>query len=195
MRSTNTGPVAGARPPRWRAFQRARTQSSVQSSGSAGKHPHARQLRSLRKRNQAHRPDGRSDQRLTWRDRAASLWVALRDASDADIDQMRAEFGLHELAVEDAKHGHQRPKIEEYGDTVFAVTHTVEFSPTDELTVGEAPCFRRARTSCYRCAITATGISGRAQAQPSASRTCCAMARATRSLRARRTRWSIATSP
>lgn len=69
------------------------------------------------------------------------VWVALRDASDADIDQMRAEFGLHELAVEDAKHGHQRPKIEEYGDTVFAVMHTVEFSPTDELTVGEVHVF------------------------------------------------------
>jgi magnesium transporter len=69
------------------------------------------------------------------------VWVALRDASDADIDQMREEFGLHELAVEDAKHGHQRPKIEEYGETVFAVMHTVEFSPTDDLSVGEIHVF------------------------------------------------------
>ena len=39
---------------------------------------------------------------------------------------MREEFGLHELAVEDARHGHQRPKIEEYGDSLFAVLQTVE---------------------------------------------------------------------
>jgi magnesium transporter len=69
------------------------------------------------------------------------VWVALRDASDTDIEQMRGEFGLHELAVEDAKHGHQRPKIEEYGDTVFTVMHTIEFSPTDELVVGEIHVF------------------------------------------------------
>jgi magnesium transporter len=69
------------------------------------------------------------------------VWVALRDASDDDIEQMRHEFGLHELAVEDAKHGHQRPKIEEYGDIVFAVMHTVEFSPTHELSVGEIHVF------------------------------------------------------
>jgi len=54
------------------------------------------------------------------------VWVALRDASDAELDQMKDEFNLHELAVEDARHGHQRPKIEEYGDSVFAVMHQLE---------------------------------------------------------------------
>jgi magnesium transporter len=53
---------------------------------------------------------------------------------------MQREFGLHELAVEDAEHGHQRPKIEEYGDSLFAVVHTVE--PIDgELVVGELDIF------------------------------------------------------
>ena len=51
------------------------------------------------------------------------------------------EFGLHELAVEDARHGHQRPKIEEYGDTLFAVMHTVELDAADELQVGEVNIF------------------------------------------------------
>jgi magnesium transporter len=69
------------------------------------------------------------------------VWVALRDASDAEIDQMQHEFGLHELAVEDARHGHQRPKVEEYGDTLFAVMQTVEFGATDELRVGEVNVF------------------------------------------------------
>ena len=54
------------------------------------------------------------------------VWVALRDATDAELTKMQVEFGLHELAIEDARKGHQRPKIEEYGDIVFAVMHTVE---------------------------------------------------------------------
>ena len=54
---------------------------------------------------------------------------------------MQQEFGLHDLAVEDALHGHQRPKVEEYGDIVFAVLHTVEFGATDELRVGEVNIF------------------------------------------------------
>ena len=44
------------------------------------------------------------------------VWVALRDTTDAEIDEMSRQFDLHELSVEDARHGHQRPKIEEYGN-------------------------------------------------------------------------------
>mgnify|MGYP005813844797 CR=1 FL=1 len=69
------------------------------------------------------------------------IWVALRDASDAELDAMQAEFGLHDLAVEDARHGHQRPKIEEYGETLFAVMHTIELSAVDEIEVGEVSVF------------------------------------------------------
>ena len=58
---------------------------------------------------------------------------------------MAEEFGLHELAVDDARHGHQRPKIEEYGDSLFAVVHTVEQAKTpdggDELVSGEVDIF------------------------------------------------------
>ncbi len=43
------------------------------------------------------------------------VWVALHDANDAELAEMQEEFALHELAVEDARHGHERPKIEEYG--------------------------------------------------------------------------------
>jgi magnesium transporter len=69
------------------------------------------------------------------------VWVALKDASDEELLEMQREFGLHELAVEDARHGHQRPKIEEYGDTVFAVMHMIELSPTDEFLRGEVCVF------------------------------------------------------
>jgi magnesium transporter len=68
------------------------------------------------------------------------VWVALKDATDAELEQMREEFALHPLAVEDARHGHQRPKIEEYGDQLFVVLHTVEVAG-DELNVGEVDIF------------------------------------------------------
>jgi len=54
------------------------------------------------------------------------VWVGLADATPEELEQMRVEFKLHELAVEDALLGHQRPKIEEYGDSLFAVMRPVE---------------------------------------------------------------------
>ena len=68
------------------------------------------------------------------------IWVALHDASDSELAKMQGEFGLHDLAVEDAHHGHQRPKIEEYGDTLFVVMHLVEVRHS-ELAVGELSVF------------------------------------------------------
>src|SRR5690242_12066253 len=54
------------------------------------------------------------------------VWVALKDPSNGELETMRVEFDLHPLAVEDASHGHQRPKVDEYGDSLFAVLHIVE---------------------------------------------------------------------
>ncbi|MGH8807137.1 MAG: magnesium/cobalt transporter CorA [Noviherbaspirillum sp.] len=68
------------------------------------------------------------------------VWVALRDAEPDELQQMQDQFGLHELAVEDSHHGHQRPKIEEYGDSLFGVVHTVEMVD-GELLVGELDIF------------------------------------------------------
>lgn len=68
------------------------------------------------------------------------VWVALRDATDAELEKMREEFALHPLAVEDARNGHQRPKIEEYGETLFAVVHLLE-QQTGEIVVGEVDIF------------------------------------------------------
>ena len=68
------------------------------------------------------------------------VWVALKDADAAELAAMQDEFDLHELAVEDARHGHQRPKIEEYGDSVFAVLHTVDVAG-EELRIGEVDIF------------------------------------------------------
>jgi len=68
------------------------------------------------------------------------VWVALREPDAAALEEMRKEFGLHPLAVEDARNGHQRPKIEEYGDSLFAVLHMIE-QVNDELHVGEVAIF------------------------------------------------------
>ncbi|MDQ2734525.1 MAG: magnesium/cobalt transporter CorA [Pseudomonadota bacterium] len=69
------------------------------------------------------------------------VWVALKDATADELTKMQDEFGLHELAVEDARHGHQRPKIEEYDTTLFAVLHTIEMDEKNELSVGEVDVF------------------------------------------------------
>jgi len=68
------------------------------------------------------------------------IWVALRDALPAELAQMQEEFDLHPLAVEDASRGHQRPKIEEYGDIVFVVMHLLEMQQ-DDVSVGEVAVF------------------------------------------------------
>ncbi|HEX6956808.1 MAG TPA: magnesium/cobalt transporter CorA [Ferrovibrio sp.] len=68
------------------------------------------------------------------------VWVALKDATPEELAEMKKEFDLHELAVEDARHGHQRPKIEEYDNSVFVVMHLLEMV-NDELCLGEMNVF------------------------------------------------------
>jgi magnesium transporter len=68
------------------------------------------------------------------------VWVALRDATAAELEEMREEFDLHPLAIEDARVGHQRPTIEEYGDSLFVVMHTIEVEG-EELKAGEVHVF------------------------------------------------------
>ena len=70
----------------------------------------------------------------------AFVWVALRDPTEAEIAAMQDEFSLHELAIEDAARGHQRPKLEEYGESIFVVAHIVEMHK-DELCVGQLAVF------------------------------------------------------
>ena len=68
------------------------------------------------------------------------VWVALSDPDPEALEDMQAEFDLHPLAVEDARHGHQRPKIEEYGESLFAVLHLIELHE-GEFHVGELDVF------------------------------------------------------
>lgn len=68
------------------------------------------------------------------------VWVALFEPENETLELMQAEFDLHPLAVEDASHGHQRPKMEEYGTSLFAVLHMIE-SVDGELRNGEVAIF------------------------------------------------------
>ncbi len=68
------------------------------------------------------------------------VWMALKDPSEAELAAMESEFDLHPLAIEDARHGHQRPKLEEYDDELFAVVQTLEHSG-EEFLVGELDVF------------------------------------------------------
>ncbi|MGA8010101.1 MAG: magnesium and cobalt transport protein CorA, partial [Thiomonas sp.] len=53
------------------------------------------------------------------------VWVGLYEPDAALLAQMQEEFGLHPLAVEDARNAHQRPKLEAYGESLFVVARTV----------------------------------------------------------------------
>ena len=52
-------------------------------------------------------------------------WIGLLEPSEALLREVQEQFGLHDLAVEDALKAHQRPKLEFYGESLFIVLHTV----------------------------------------------------------------------
>ena len=68
------------------------------------------------------------------------VWVALKDPQADELAALQQEFDLHELAIEDAQKGHQRPKIEEYGSSLFVVLQLVEPVGQD-LQTGEVAIF------------------------------------------------------
>jgi magnesium transporter len=55
------------------------------------------------------------------------VWIGLHEPDEEQITGIADVFGLHELAVEDAVHAHQRPKLERYDDTLFMVLKTVRY--------------------------------------------------------------------
>ncbi|XJF15670.1 magnesium/cobalt transporter CorA [Mycobacterium sp. AMU20-3851] len=57
----------------------------------------------------------------------AFVWIGLHEPDDHQMQTVADVFGLHSLAVEDAVHAHQRPKLERYGETLFLVLKTVTY--------------------------------------------------------------------
>jgi magnesium transporter len=68
------------------------------------------------------------------------VWIGLQDPGEKMLKRMQATFGLHELAIEDALHSHQRAKIEAYGDVLFIVLRTAELKG-DQVELGETHFF------------------------------------------------------
>jgi magnesium transporter len=70
------------------------------------------------------------------------VWIGLHEPDESLLQEAQQQFGLHDLAIEDAHRAHQRPKIEAYGDTLFIVLRTVQMKPgTNEVLFGETHFF------------------------------------------------------
>jgi magnesium transporter len=70
------------------------------------------------------------------------VWLGVAEPSEEEFQAIAAEFGLHELAVEDAVRAHQRPKLEEYGETLHVVVKTARYvDPEEVIEVGEVSIF------------------------------------------------------
>ena len=68
------------------------------------------------------------------------VWVGLVEPDEPLLDLLQKEFDLHDLAVEDARNAHQRPKIESYGDSLFIVAQTAQITD-DVIAFGETHLF------------------------------------------------------
>ena len=64
---------------------------------------------------------------------SAFVWIGLHEPDQHQMEAVAEVFGLHELAVEDAVHAHQRPKLERYDDTLFLVLKTVKYVAHDSV--------------------------------------------------------------
>jgi len=72
----------------------------------------------------------------------AFTWIGLYEPTEKEFESIRTEFDLHPLAVEDAIHAHERPKLEVYGDVVFIVLKTARYvDPKEVINLGEILIF------------------------------------------------------
>jgi magnesium transporter len=72
----------------------------------------------------------------------AFVWIDLFEPTPDEFGAIRAEFGLHPLAIEDALEAHERPKLERFDDVAFLVLKTAHYDdPTEDITFGEVMIF------------------------------------------------------
>jgi magnesium transporter len=70
------------------------------------------------------------------------VWLGLHEPNPHELQEVQEQFGLHELAVEDAQHAHQRPKLEDYDDSFFIVLKTTRYDDArEEVDFGEIHIF------------------------------------------------------
>jgi magnesium transporter len=79
-------------------------------------------------------------------DEGVTIWLDLRDPDHQDLAVLSHEFGLHPLAVEDAEHEHQRPKLDRYHTHLFLNVYGARLNTTTgELATSELAAFVTAR--------------------------------------------------
>lgn len=70
------------------------------------------------------------------------VWIGLHEPDEELLAQAQKEFGLHDLAIEDAHRAHQRPKFETYGNTLFIVLRTAQLKEgSNRISFGETHFF------------------------------------------------------
>ncbi len=70
------------------------------------------------------------------------VWVGLHEPDEAELAEVAEAFELHPLAVEDAVHAHQRPKLERYDETLFLTVKTLWYvDAEDAVETGEINLF------------------------------------------------------
>jgi magnesium transporter len=75
-------------------------------------------------------------------DESSMAWIGLYRPAEEQVFAVAEQFGLHELAVEDAIVAHQRPKLERYGDTLYAVLRAARYvDETEQVDFGELHVF------------------------------------------------------
>jgi len=80
----------------------------------------------------AEQPHDLAEMSAACRDGGGLAWIGLYRPSEEEFAGAAREFGLHELAVEDAVHAHQRPKLERYGDILFCVLRPARYIDESE---------------------------------------------------------------
>jgi len=95
--------------------------------------------------NQGHRrpePFQLGEARTTSAEEGSFCWLGLYEPDEAEFEEVTRQFDLHELAVEDAIHAHQRPKLELYDDTLFVVLKPARYlDESEEIEFGEILLF------------------------------------------------------
>ena len=78
------------------------------------------------------RPEDLHDIRSQVTEEGDFVWVGLHEPTEAELEDVAIAFGLHPLAVEDAVHAHQRPKLERYEDSLFLILKTLWYVDEDD---------------------------------------------------------------
>ncbi len=97
------------------------------------------------------------------------VWIGLHEPTEEVLEQVQREFGLHDLAVEDAHKAHQRPKVEMYEDSIFVVLRTAQVNREHHIEFGETHFFVGANyivTVRHGASVSYADVRSRCESEP-----------------------------